>query len=464
MSQKSKIFLSVVGISIIFVLVVGFVAAGAYHLGQKSASSDFSVARNNATIEKSDTRQTAKSIESSETVSDLPDQVENPDSDESNSSLPIDEVERSEESEAGTESASLRSTNISQEDLEILLEVWEIVGKEFDGGIPSNDELTYGAIAGSLELLDDQFTRFVPPELAALMREQLQGSFEGIGAFVDMTEEGYLLIVQTIRGQPAELAGIRDGDIVTHVNGNSVLGKSVDAIVAEVKGPRGTEVKLTIVRESESEPLEFAVTRDVIELPMVEAVSLEDGIAYVRLSSFTGSAASQLKETLEEQLENEPKGLILDLRDNPGGFLNQSVEVADLFLPEGTVLFQRDNKGGEQIFESDDGDIAEEIPLVVLINRGSASASEIVAGAIQDRERGILIGESTFGKGSVQKTFTLSDGSELKVTISRWYTPDNISISEIGISPNIQVDTIELSDGTEDVQLQRAIEYLSAGS
>jgi carboxyl-terminal processing protease len=197
---------------------------------------------------------------------------------------------------------------------------------------------------------------------------------------------------------------------------------------------------------------------------MVEAVSLEDGIAYVRLSSFTGSAASQLKETLEEQLENEPKGLILDLRDNPGGFLNQSVEVADLFLPEGTVLFQRDNKGGEQIFESDDGDIAEEIPLVVLINRGSASASEIVAGAIQDRERGILIGESTFGKGSVQKTFTLSDGSELKVTISRWYTPDNISISEIGISPNIQVDTIELSDGTEDVQLQRAIEYLSAGS
>jgi carboxyl-terminal processing protease len=251
---------------------------------------------------------------------------------------------------------------------------------------------------------------------------------------------------------------------VTHVNGESVLGKSVVAIVSEVKGPRGTEVTLTIVRESRSEPFDITVTRDIIELPIVEAEILEDGIAYVRLTSFTASSASKLEEAVAEQLSDEPKALILDLRDNPGGFLSQSVAVADLFLSDGIVLFRRDSSGNEEIFESDDGDLAEEIPLAVLINAGSASASEIVAGAIQDRGRGILIGETTIGKGSVQKSYTLSDGSELRVTISRWYTPDDNSISEVGISPDILVDTSELIDGEYDDQLQRAIEYLLSGS
>jgi carboxyl-terminal processing protease len=159
-------------------------------------------------------------------------------------------------------------------------------------------------------------------------------------------------------------------------------------------------------------------------------------------------------------LAQDPKALIFDLRDNPGGFLNQSVAVADLFLKDGIVLYERNQGGVEQVFESDDGDIGEQVPLVVLVNSGSASASEIVAGAIQDQARGMLIGESTFGKGSVQQTHVLSDGSELRVTIARWYTPDNLSIDEQGITPDINVDTPSEFGGDSDIQLQRAIEYI----
>ncbi len=465
MSHKSKIFLLAVAVSISVVLVVGLVAAGFYQLGQDSVGKELQIEQSGDEIEGQSGDQLAKESDliDATTIIEPTAQDAVPDANEATSSPVTRSQGAVEDSVQESKSTTLRSADISQEDLELLLEVWEIVGRQFDGAIPANNELTYGAIAGSLDLLNDQFTRFVPPDLAALVREQLQGGFEGIGAFVDMTEDGFLMIVQPIRGQPADLAGIKDGDIVTHVNGESVLGKSVNAIVSEVKGPRGTDVTLTIVRESVSEPFEIIVTREHIELPMVEAETLEDDIAYVRLSSFTGSAASQLEEAVAEQLAGEPKALILDLRDNPGGFLSQSVVVADLFLPEGIVLFQRDSTGDEEIFESDDGDLAEEIPLVVLINAGSASASEIVAGAIQDRDRGILIGETTFGKGSVQQSYTLSDGSGLRVTISRWYTPDNHSISEVGITPDILVDTPETNERGDDVQLQRAIEYLLSG-
>ncbi|MGD2049268.1 MAG: S41 family peptidase, partial [Chloroflexota bacterium] len=183
-------------------------------------------------------------------------------------------------------------------------------------------------------------------------------------------------------------------------------------------------------------------------------------IAYIRLTSFSGNASEQLSDALTSLLEDEPRALILDLRDNPGGFLSQSVEVADLFLSEGVVLYQRDSDGDEEVFESDDGDIAENIPLVVLINAGSASASEIVAGAVKDRERGTLIGENTFGKGSVQQTHTLSDGSELRVTIARWYTPGDNTIDDQGITPDIIVLTPDEFGGENDTQLQRAIEYI----
>ncbi|MDX1662729.1 MAG: S41 family peptidase, partial [Candidatus Promineifilaceae bacterium] len=187
-------------------------------------------------------------------------------------------------------------------------------------------------------------------------------------------------------------------------------------------------------------------------------------VAYIRLADFTRNAEDQLSETLEMMLAQNPQGLILDLRDNPGGFLDQSIAVADLFLDEGVVLYERSRTLGiDEVYSSRTGQLAEEIPLVVLVNAGSASAAEIVAGAVQDRERGVLIGETTFGKGSVQNLNTLSDGSELRVTIARWYTPDNVSIDQTGIIPDIEIETPADLGGEDDPQLERALEVLSTG-
>jgi carboxyl-terminal processing protease len=350
-------------------------------------------------------------------------------------------------------------------DFELFDEVWEIVGREFDGDLPNDQERIYAAIEGSLAILGDQYTRFYRPDVAARMRENLSGAVEGIGAFVRETEEGHIEIVRPIPGQPAELAGIRPGDIIIGVDGEDVRGQSLDEVIARVRGPRGTEVVLTIQRAGESEPLQIAITRTRFEVPTIEAQMFSDeaagDIAYVRLSNFSANAENQLTEALEELLAQNPAGLIFDLRDNPGGFLDQSIAVADLFLSSGVILFERNQVGLDQTFEATPGDIAESIPMVVLINAGSASASEIVAGAIQDNGRAVLIGETTFGKGSVQRSRQLSDGSELRVTFARWFTPNNQTIDDEGISPDILVETDEvfMYASEDDIQLQRALEY-----
>jgi carboxyl-terminal processing protease len=343
-------------------------------------------------------------------------------------------------------------------DLEILNEVWSIVEGEFYGDLPSNEELLYGAIEGSLETLDDEFTRYVRPDVAALLREDFGGAVEGIGAFVRENDDGFVEIVAPIEGQPAEAAGLLPGDLVLEVDGVSVVGEDFYAVIAKVRGPRGTDVTLTIARPGEEDLLSFTITRARFEVPIVESEMLEGGIAYVQLTEFSANAADQLETAVADLLAQNPTALIFDLRNNPGGFLDQSVMVSDLFLTEGIVLYQRDSQGGEKEFNADNGDIAEAIPLVVLVNAGSASASEIVAGAIQDYGRGTLIGETTFGKGSVQLLHELSDGSELRVTIARWFTPNDNSINGVGITPDIAV--AQDFETEADEQLQGAIEFL----
>ena len=365
---------------------------------------------------------------------------------------------------ATTEPIIREQVQLNTEDLELLTEVWGIIDQEFDGLLPDEDEVIHSAIRGSLETLNDDFTRFIPRDVAQRSREQLDGGFEGIGAFVDLSEDGYLIITQPIAGQPADNAGLRAGDMVTHVDGLSVQGKLMEEIIMEVRGPKGTNVTLTILRGTESEPFDVTIVRDLIEYPVVESEMLEQSIAYVRLTSFNSNATGRLQEALESLLAQGPSALILDLRGNSGGFLNQSVSVADLFLDDGIVVHQRDSSGQEEAFRSDGGDLAEQIPLVVLVGPGSASASEIVAGAVQDRDRGVLIGETTFGKGSVQVPRSLSDGSELRVTIARWYTPNNVTISGRGIEPDIVVEADLESDGEEDAVLPRAIEFLLSGT
>jgi carboxyl-terminal processing protease len=229
-----------------------------------------------------------------------------------------------------------------------------------------------------------------------------------------------------------------------------------------VRGPEGSTAIFTIAREGEEKPLKIELTRAKIEIKLVESKMLDNGVAYVALSSFnSATGAEQLQVAVKDLLANNPKGLVFDLRDNPGGFLDQSVDVADMFLKDGVVLYERTKDGDEQVFRSDDSGIAQDIPLVVLVNGGSASASEIVAGAIQDRDRGVLIGTQTFGKGSVQQINRLDDGSQLRVTIARWFTPDNHGIHGTGIEPNVAVERGD--DPAKDLQLDRAVEYILTG-
>lgn len=357
-----------------------------------------------------------------------------------------------------------RDNDFTEEDLDVLWEAWQIIETEFDGELPTDEELSHAAIRGMLETLGDDFTRYAPPAAAERMREDLQGSFEGIGAFVRENEEGLTEIARPMDGQPADQAGLEAGDVVIGVDGESVIGRSLDEVIALIRGPRGSEVVLTIRRADVADPFDVTIVRERIEIPVIETRMLEEGIGYIWLTSFNRNAEAQLEAALQQLLAEDPQGIIFDLRDNPGGYLDQSVAVADLFLPEGVVLYERSATYGlDETYRSDDGDLAEEIPLVVLVNAGSASASEIVAGAIRDNGRGLLVGETTFGKGSVQQSHTLSDGSELRVTVARWYIPSNQSIDETGIAPDIEVPTPEDLGGEEDPQLERAIEYILTG-
>ena len=354
-------------------------------------------------------------------------------------------------------------------DFATFYDTWELIADEYDGALPPADELIQAAIAGSLETLGDDYTRYVAPEVAERMRQDMEGAVEGIGAMVQENDDGLFEIVRPIDGQPADLAGLLPGDVLIEVDGQSVLEYSFDEVILMVRGPAGTTVNLKVLREGEPEPLAFSIVRARFEVAVVEYETLPAEmtggatIGYIRLTEFGATAEEKLLEALAAVLAEQPAGLIFDLRDNPGGYLDQSVAVADAFLPAGVALFERNIRGLDQTFTTDDGDAAEAIPLVVLVNAGSASASEIVAGAIQDRGRGVLVGETTFGKGSVQQIHTLADGGELRVTVARWYTPDNHTIQDEGITPDIEVASPEDLGGAADGQLMRAIEYILNG-
>ncbi len=349
-----------------------------------------------------------------------------------------------------------------EEAWQLFQDVWNIVREAYYGEIPDFQTIVYGAIRGSLQTLGDEYTSFIEPRIAAIINEDASGEFQGIGAYVRMRDDGKLEIAGIIPGTPAEEAGLRSGDRVLAVDGQSIVGYSIYEAITLIRGPAGTPVTLLIERPGERETFEVTVVRARIEIPLVEAKMLKDGIAYIKLNDFSATASRQMREALADLLARNPKGLILDLRNNPGGWLNQALEVADLFLDRGVILIER-TKEGEEVFRSRDGGPAESIPLVVLVNGGSASASEIVAGAIQDRGRGILIGEPTVGKGSVQRPYRLRDGSELRVTIAHWFTPNDRAISGEGLTPDIEVPWPENVGPDEDPQLDRAVEYLLTG-
>ncbi len=341
------------------------------------------------------------------------------------------------------------------EDLAAFSEVWDLLHERYYQQPLDDTLLVEGAIDGMLATLEDDHTRYLSPQDQKAAEESMSGEFQGIGAEVEGVD-GNITIVSPIDGSPAEAAGLQPGDILQEANGTVLTGMDVSDAAALVRGPAGTTVTLVIVRDGE--PFTVEITRDVIKLASARGEMLEDDIAYVRLSRFATNTAEELDGILPELMAQNPAGLILDLRRNPGGALDTTVEIADEFLDEGIVLVERFGDGRLREFESTDKGIAEDVPLVVLIDEGSASASEVLSGAIQDTERGILIGQQSFGKGTVQTWHTLSNFGGVRVTIAEWLTPDQDSIHKVGLEPDYFIPLGESRD--EDPQLQAAIDYL----
>jgi carboxyl-terminal processing protease len=340
-------------------------------------------------------------------------------------------------------------------------ESWDIVHEQYVDQPIDDLALMRGALQGMLDALGDEHTSYMDPDQYQQATSRYEGTYEGIGVWVDATLE-YLTIISTMPGSPAEAVGLQPGDEIIAVDGEDVTGIDGNLVIHRVLGPEGTTVELSIRREGELELLEFVIERARIIVPSVESEMLDDGIAYVRINIFGDSTSQDFHDTLAELNQNDPTGLILDLRGNPGGLLTASVEVASEFIDGGTILTERYGDGREDVHEAEEGGLASEISVVVLVDAGTASGSEIVAAAIQEYGRGLLVGETTFGKGSVQNWIELAgNNGAIRVTIARWFTPNDIQIGEVGLTPDVEVLFPDEFSET-DIQLEKAIELLSA--
>jgi carboxyl-terminal processing protease len=357
-------------------------------------------------------------------------------------------------------------TEEESEEFSLYWEVWHRVEEQFYGDIPTEPVSTYGAIKGALTTLDDPYTIFIEPEPAAQEKAQLEGQFGGIGAFVNRDEDGRV-ILDPMRDQPAEKAGLETNDILVAVDGTPVLPEmTTDEIVLMIRGEVGTTVVLTVEREGVEDPIDITIERAVIETPSAHWRVLEEdpAIGYIQLTAFTERSNSELDQAFDELTGQGAETFILDLRGNGGGLLDAAVDVASQFIRNGVIVREDRKSEGERTYNVRGGGKALDQNLVVLVDGGTASASEIVAGALQDYERAMLIGEKTFGKGSVQLIYELSDTSRLHVTVAKWFTPNGNEIDGTGLAPDIEVLFTE-EDHAEgrDPQLERAISFLQNG-
>jgi carboxyl-terminal processing protease len=357
-------------------------------------------------------------------------------------------------------------TNEENQSLALYWEVWHRVEEQFYGQIPQTPISTYGAIKGALATLDDPYTLFIEPEPAAEEKAQLEGKFGGIGAFIQRDEQGQV-ILDPMPDQAAEKAGLLKGDILVAVDGQPIaLEMATDDIVKLIKGEVGTKVTLTLQRAGTEEPFDITIERAPIETPSAQWRILEQApkIGYIQLTSFTERSNKELDRAFEELSGQGAESYILDLRGNGGGLLETAVDVASQFLREGVVMREDRKNQGERVYEVRSGGRALDQPLVLLVNGGTASASEIVAGALQDYKRATLIGEKTFGKGSVQLIYELTDASRLHVTVAKWFTPNNNAIDGKGLIPDIEVlITDDDRANNRDPQFERAISFLQDG-
>lgn len=325
----------------------------------------------------------------------------------------------------------------------------------------------WGMIEGLAKSYGDPYTVFMPPRESARFADDIRGSFGGVGIEIGM-REGILTVIAPLKGTPGEKMGLRSGDFIAKINEVSTQDMSIDEAIERIRGEVGTEVVLTIAREGESEFLTFSIIREVIEIPTIETEYRDDGVFVISLYNFGETSDTEFRSALREFLKTGSDNLIIDLRGNPGGYLDSAVEMASMFLPVGTLVVTEDHGTTEYAHRSRGNNvIPKDVSVVVLVDRGSASASEILAGALRAHDRATLIGVRTFGKGSVQTLLevTPQPKTSLKITVARWLTPDDVSISENGLTPDYEV-SLEREDveAERDPQLDAAVAFLTTGT
>ena len=333
--------------------------------------------------------------------------------------------------------------------------------EEFDKTLVE-EMLFSGMVAG----VGDRYTYYMPEETLEQYLENTNGNFDGVGIEVYTTQDGEVVISRVMEGQPAQQAGLQEGDVIIGVDGEDMRGKMISDVAAKIRGKAGTEVTIEVLRKSTGETLKMTMQRAVVVMESVDSRMINGKIGYISISGFKENTYDQFKAALDALQKDGMKGLVLDLRDNPGGLVKSVYQIGEELLPEGTMVYTLDKKEKRDDLKCDGTYL--DIPLVVLVNENSASASEILAGAVKDTDRGTLVGMQTFGKGLVQRLFTLPDGSGLNVTIQKYYTPKGTSIHGIGIEPDEVVQLGEKYLATsltdipedEDAQLQKAMEVL----
>ena len=360
-------------------------------------------------------------------------------------------------------SGAVTSENNIYEKIDVFGEVLEKINKEYVEEINQSESMD-SAINGLLQSLDP-YSSYMSPEIYSEMQTETSGEFGGLGIEVSM-ESGVVKVISPIDDTPASKAGIKAGDYIVKIDDAQVQGKSLSEAVELMRGPVGSGIELTVRRSGEKKALTFTIIREIIQIQSVKSDLLEENIGYVRLTSFNENSAEQIKKKIKELEKNKKiKAYILDLRNNPGGLLSQAIKISDFFLNDGEIVSTKSRKVSEnRKWFANQGDLTNGKSLIVLINYGSASASEIVAGALKDHKRAILIGENSFGKGSVQSIIPLKNEGAIRLTVAKYYLPSGKSISEVGVSPDIEVgeDEGDFQIKTEtDNQLNYAIKLLN---
>ena len=352
---------------------------------------------------------------------------------------------------------------LGEVDFNIFWDVWsQLEDKYVDKAKLDRKVLVYGASSGLVRALKDPYSEFLPPQENKQFQEDIKGSFEGIGAEIGI-RKGVLTVISPLKDSPAEKAGIKGGDKILKVNDTLTGDLALDEAVRLIRGPKGTEVTLTVLRDSFDKTKEFKIVRDTIRITILSTEKKKDGIFVIKLNHFSQNAAWEFRRAVQEFYQSGSKKLILDVRNNPGGFLTVAVDIASWFLPAGEVVTkERVAEGEREIYRSAGYKLLEKTPMVVLINEGSASASEIVAGALRDVRGVKLVGIKTFGKGSVQEVVPLSGGSSLKITVAKWLTPKGEEINGKGLEPDVKVELPkdEKEEEKKDWIMEKGIEVL----